>query len=122
LELLHDRGLLSCISIAKFEGKDTDSELMAHIGNTQAFRTGGHLLDRLRAFMHNGISIGDRRLSVRLLECHDMACAYSVVTRGAASALGTNFCAWCLTTKPNLAQVTTRIPLHAVDTIQSIGL
>jgi len=51
-----------------------------------------------------------------------MACAYSVVTRGAASVLGTNFCTWCLTTKPNSAQVTTRIPLHAIDTIQSIGL
>ena len=31
LELLHDRGLLYCVSIAKFEGKDKDGEILAYI-------------------------------------------------------------------------------------------
>jgi len=72
--------------------------------------------------MHDGIHVGDRHLAVRLLECHDLACTYNIVTRGDASAIGTGFCAWCLTKKPDSAQVTKRIPLREGDTIGSIGL
>lgn len=99
-----------------------DSEIMAHIGNVQAFPTGGHLLDRLRTLMHNGISVGTRDLLVRLLECHDLVCTYNVVTRGEASALDTGFCAWCMIRKPDSAQVAVRIPLHIGETNQSLGL
>lgn len=44
LELLHDRGLLSCISIAKFKGKDSDKEIIVHIANREAYPNGGHIL------------------------------------------------------------------------------
>jgi len=70
---------MRCISIAKFEGKDTDSKIIGHINNAQAFSTRSHLSHRLRAFMHDGFQIGERTLSVRLFECHDLACTYNIV-------------------------------------------
>jgi len=51
LELLHDRGLLSCISIAKFEEKDSDKKIIVHIANRKAYPNGGHILDQLRDLM-----------------------------------------------------------------------
>ena len=76
-ELLHDCGLLSCISIAKYEGKDTKKEVLVHIGNEEAFPCGGHILDQLNDLMANDITMDDRLLNFRLLECHDLACSYS---------------------------------------------
>ena len=62
LELLHDRGLLSCISIAKFEGKDSDKEVLVHIANREAYPNGGHILDQLCDLMQLGITIDNRHM------------------------------------------------------------
>lgn len=36
LELLHARGLLFCILLVEFEGKDYDLEVLAHVANSEA--------------------------------------------------------------------------------------
>jgi len=64
LELLHDRGLLYYISIAKYEGKDFDGEVIAHVGNRQAFPEGGHIFDQLFDIMRDGIVLDGRHLQV----------------------------------------------------------
>lgn len=120
LELLHDHGLMYCISIAKFEGQDKDDQVLAHIGNFEAFPLGGHLLDQLASMMQNGLMIDDHNVQVKLFECHDLACNYSVVTRGAASALGNHICSWCKTTKSEASQVSEKYILETGDTIRSI--
>ena len=62
LEFFHNRELLSCISIAKFEGKDLDKEVIVHIANREAYPNGGHILDQLRDLMQLGITIDNRHL------------------------------------------------------------
>jgi hypothetical protein len=121
LELLHNQGLLSCISIAKYEGKDTEKELLVHIGNEEACPRGGHILDQLKDLMANGITVDDRHLNFRLLKCHDLACSYSLVIRGEASTIGKNFCPWYTATKPHSTNLASRIPLTTTDTISSLG-
>ena len=121
LELLHDRGLLSCISIAKFEGKDSDKEVIIHIVNREAYPNGGHILDQLRDLKQLGISIDNRHLQFRFFECHDLACSYDLVTRGAALAIGNNFCPWCYSIKPTSTNVAVHIDINALDTLSSIG-
>lgn len=72
LELPHDRGLLYCVSIAKFEGIDYELEVLAHVANVQAFPNGGHVFDQLRLLMSGGLHFGGRTLQFMLLECHDL--------------------------------------------------
>jgi hypothetical protein len=62
-----------------------------HIKKFEAFPLGGHLLDQLSSLMRDGLMIDDRNLQVCILECQDLACIYSVVTRGSTSALGEIF-------------------------------
>jgi hypothetical protein len=122
LELLHNRSLLYCISIAKFEGKDSDHEVIAHVANREAFPNGGHIFDQLSDIMEHGIIVGNRHLQVRLFECHDLACSYALVSRGAPSALGANFCPWCMARKPDSIHVTIHVCIHEDDTLTSIGM
>ena len=70
-KLLYDRGLLSCIFIAKYEGKDIEKEVLVHIGNEEAFLRGRYILDQLKDLMANSITVDDYHLNFRLLECHD---------------------------------------------------
>ena len=121
LELLHDRGLLSCISIAKYEGKDSQSEVLVYIGNWYAFLLGGHILDQLKDLMDRGIIVDGRHLQFKLFECHDLACSYSFVTRGEASAIGISVWPWCMATKPTSANVTSQTTCATNDTISSIS-
>jgi hypothetical protein len=121
LELLHDQGLLSCISIAKYEGKDAEKEVLVHIGNEEAFPCGGHLLDQLKDLMANGTTVDDCHLNFRLLECHDLACSYSLVTCGETSTIGKNFYPWYTTTKPHSTNLASQIPFTTTDTISLLG-
>ena len=121
LELLHDHGLLSCISIAKYEGKDTEKEVLVHIGNEEAFPRGGHILDQFKDLMANGITVDDRHLNFRLLEFHDLACSYRLLTSSKASTIGKFFCPWCTAIKPHSTNLVSRIPLTTTDTISSLG-
>ena len=122
MELLHDRGLLFCISLAKFEGKDSESEILAHVANQEAFPSGGHIFNQLQVLMNESLKMGmDRTLQFHLFECHDLAATYSLVTRGSASALGHQFCPWCKTTKPESASVTATVDVTEFDNLSSIG-
>ena len=112
---------MSCISIAKFEGKDSAKEVIVHIANREAYPNGGHILVQLRDLMQLGISIDNRHLQFQLFECHDLACSYGLVTKGAALAIGNNFCPWCYSTKPTSTNVAVYIDINALDTLSSIG-
>jgi hypothetical protein len=79
-EILHNQGLLSCISIAKYKNKDTEKEVLVHIKNQEAFPRGGHIFDQLKDLMANGIIVNDCHLNFTLLDCHDLAFSYSLVT------------------------------------------
>jgi hypothetical protein len=119
--LLHDRGLLYCVSIAKFEGKDKDGEILAHIGNPMAFPNGGHLLEQVENLMEDGIQVDNCHLDVQVFECHDLACAYALVTRGLASPFKPNFCPWCFCYKKHSTQVVVEIGVDDTDTMSSIS-
>ena len=80
LELLHDRGLLSCISITKYEVEDSQSEVFVYTGNRDEFPLGGHILDQLKDLMDRSIVVDGRQLRFKLFECHNLACSYSLVT------------------------------------------
>lgn len=41
--MLHDKDLLYCISIAKFEGNDFELEVLAHVANGKVFLEGTHI-------------------------------------------------------------------------------
>lgn len=43
LELLHDKGLMYCVSLANLKGKDSEVEIFAHVANREAFLEGGHI-------------------------------------------------------------------------------
>lgn len=121
LERLHDRGLLNCISIAKFEGKDSHKEVIVFIANRKAYPNGGHILDQLCDLMQLGITIDNRHLQFWLFECHDLACSYGLVTRGVASMIGFNFSPWCFSTKFTSTNVAIHIDINALDILSSIG-
>lgn len=103
LELLPGQGLLYCISKAKFEGKDFEREIIAYIGNCKAWPARRHTLNQLKDLMESGLSFNGWHLNVCILECHDLACMYSIVTRGVASALGLKNCLWCSISKKTLS-------------------
>jgi hypothetical protein len=71
--------------------------------------------------MANGITVDDHHLNYRLLKCHDLACSYSLVTRGEASTIGKSFCPWCIATKPHSINLASQISLTTTDTISLIG-
>jgi hypothetical protein len=120
LELLHDRGIIYWISIAKFEGKDSDDQILAHIGNPEAFPHSGHLLHQLGRLISNGIDVHGRKLAVRMFECHILAWTYSVVSWGSTSAIGEKICPWYFTTKSQSKEVTTKYDVQEGDTICSL--
>ena len=122
LELIHDHGLLYCISLAKYEDKDKDSKILAHIANPMVFPQGNHLLDQIRIMIDGGIMVDDRRLKVVLFECHDLACAYTIVTMGTNSALKSSFCPWCNCTKKQSSQVVKEVAAKDGKSILSISL
>lgn len=70
--------------------------------------------------MHDGLMIDDRNLQDHILECQDLACIYSVVTRGSISVLGEIFCPWCSTTKSTASQVSLKVSLKEGDTIEFV--
>jgi hypothetical protein len=41
--------------------------------------------------MRDGLMVDDCNLQVHILECHDLSCIYSMVTRGSTSTLGEIF-------------------------------
>jgi hypothetical protein len=92
-----------------------------HIGNEEAFPCGGHLLDQLKDLMANGTTVDDCHLNFRLLECHDLACSYSLVTCGETSTIGKNFYPWYTTTKPHSTNLASQIPFTTTDTISLLG-
>lgn len=91
LEFLHDMGLRYCVSIAKWEEKNSEKEVVAHVANGVAFPNGGHIFNQLRVLMENGMCVGGMTLHFRFLECHDLIASYTLVTKGDVGALHNNF-------------------------------
>jgi hypothetical protein len=59
--------------------------------------------------------------TIQLFECHDLASAYRLVTRGLASAFKPNFCHWCFCYKQHSVQVLVQIYVDNIDTMSSIS-
>ena len=91
-----------------------------HIGNQEAFRYGGHILDQLKDLMAKDIIVDDCHLNFRLLECHDLAYSNSLVTQGEALAIGKKIHTWCTATKPHSTNSALQVSLTTIDTISSI--
>ena len=72
--------------------------MLVHIGNRDAFPLGGHILDQLKDLMDRSIMVDGRHLQFKLYDCHNLACSYSLVTRGKHKAIGKSFCPWYMAT------------------------
>lgn len=62
VELLHDK---KCVSLAKFEGKDYEMEVLAHVANEEAFH--GGIFYQLCSVMDTGLRIGDQNCNSNCL-------------------------------------------------------
>jgi hypothetical protein len=122
IELLADRGLLSCVSLAKFDGKDARLEVEAHVANRETWPDGGHLFDQLQQLMVHGLKLEDgRHIQIIILECHNLHCIYQLVCDGTVSATSNEFCPWYTITKDTCNIVTTIYTPKPEDTIISIA-
>lgn len=88
LELLHNKGVLYCVSLAKFGRKDYEKEVLAHIANGEAFPKRDHVFDQLHVLVESAFRIGDWSLQSRFFECHTLVATYALVTKGEATAIG----------------------------------
>ena len=79
LELLHDCGLLFCVSLVKFEGKDFQLKVLGKKGGGGG---GGVPNGVVHVLMHDGLCVGNRTLKLFLFECHGFAVTYALLTSG----------------------------------------
>jgi hypothetical protein len=84
------------------------------------YTTCSHIHNELRNVKVNGICMANHHLHFRLLKCHNLACSYTLITQGDASAIRTNFCPWCTTTKPYSTNVITQVFFTITNSISLI--
>lgn len=70
MELLHDIGFLCQVLLAKFEGKDSEMEVLVHVANGEAFPKVGHIFDQMRSLVDTRLHFGDCFVAFRLIEWH----------------------------------------------------
>lgn len=119
LELLCNPSPLSCISVAKWEGKDQQwDDFFSHVAKTTDPKS---LLHQLLAVCEDGLKIEDRHLDVTFIECHHMAFYCSDVYRGRINTFEERFCPWCTVSRQSRCIVTMDHNIAATDTVQVLS-
>jgi hypothetical protein len=120
LELLCNPSPLSCISVAKWEGKDQQwDDFISYVTKTIDPK---NLLYQLIAICEDGLNVKDWHLDVTFIECHHMAFYYSSIYGSKVNSLEEQFCLWCTISRQSLCVVTMDHNVSTTDTMTSLCL
>ena len=118
-ELLEDSGLMSCVSLGKWDGKEEYKQVLAHVADPT---NEDNLMNQINKLSQDGILIPDGRVvEVNLFKCHDLVAICSLICNNNFSPMGNNFFPWCICHKKSIHMVTDKIKIQDGDTIRSIS-
>ena len=118
-ELLEDSGLMSCVSLGKWDGKEEYKHVLAHgVDPTNE----DSLMNQINKLSQDDILMPDGRVvEVNLFEFHDLVAICSLVCNNNVSPMGNKFCPWCICHKKSIHMVTDKIKIQDEETIRSIS-
>lgn len=105
------------MSLAKFEGKDLEGKVLAHVAKGEAFPKGAMFFYHLWSLMDNGLHIDDNLLWLILVGCHNLVIKprwLHLVNNFALGALPQRLCLVVLSFHSMLNAMTPLLVLHAI--------
>ena len=112
-ELLEDNGLMSCVSLGKWDGKEEYRQVLAHVVDPENEE---NLMKQINKLSQDGIKMVDGRVvKTNLFECHDLVAICSLVCKNTISPMGNTFCPWCTCHKKVIHMVTDEIKIEEGD-------
>ena len=92
-ELLEDSGLMSCVSLGKWDGKEEYKQVLSHPSDP---KNQENLMEQLNKLSQDGIKMIDgREVKINLFECHYLVEICILLCNNSVSPKENNFFPWC---------------------------